>query len=286
MESISRYPLVCMYLGLIHVSAQIVHFPETITPAMDNINQLETKISLDRSVYAPREEMRVTFAVRNPTTAPLEIPNPFVKLRAGFDIMRKDASLPFPNEEGFAFTTDHPYSRFLPRDTTPNLTLQPGQSIERSVSSREVTEDSSFKIGDAPYTPGDYRIFYSYDTRTFVSFQVANPVFEQLQTGRMRQPAGEREKWVNAFVLIVDGRRLIMKNESWSNPTARIRLKPETLFSDLLRLSPYVRVAETSGQITDLAIVDGSNYATAIRWRDSTGRIVERAVSSDAPKPR
>jgi len=267
-----------------------VSFSEPVSAAVANITKLKTKISVDYDSYMPREAIRITVSIHNPTSIPLEIPNPFWQSSAGFDLMMRTEALPFPNEDGYAHMLPHPRSSVAPRDTEPNIVIQPGALIERTVTGSEAIAGSSSAMPGAvaPSKPGEYRLLYSYDTRSLASFKVVEPRFELISTGKLRLSAGEGERWMSAFVVSIEGRRYIMKSHRFTDLSSRIRLGNDTkvVQHNLALLTPYERIAVVDGPVADLAIVDGSNYRTAIRWREPSGRIVEHAILIDSPKQR
>jgi hypothetical protein len=203
--------------------------------------------------------------------------------------MKTDAS-PFPDGEGYANVLPHPRSSAAPRDTEPNIVIRPSETLERTVNSNEPIPGSASVIPGAvaPSKSGEYRLVYSYDTRAFVNFKVVDPKFEQIRVGKIRLSAGERERWINAFVVSFQERRYIMRSHRFEDQSSRIRFidNLKIVQHNLALLAPYERIAEVNGPVTELAVVDGSGYQTAIRWRDAAGRLAEHTVAVDQPKPR
>jgi hypothetical protein len=261
-----------------------------------NIDKLQTTISLDRSVYAPKEVAMITVSFHNPTSATLDVVAPF-SASEGFDLFEKDSD--YAKRLGIEYPpmSPHPYSAHRPWSDAPSLHLAPGETFSKTIRSdlRTASELLVFPKGTVPPKPGRYRISYSYDPRAQVEFNVFEPTFERFVTLAL---AKERVEWrnserdsgmreithyVHVFVLADGNRRFIFRTLRSISP----REKPTTLLGKILTAGDVQsfsleRVAEVDGPVTGVEIDPPSGGSIAIHWADRFGKWQEMRVPDEA----
>lgn len=139
----------------------------------DNVDKLETKITLDKAEYLPRETARITVTVRNPMSVPLHVAQPFHQQTGFCEVSSSwqrptgasDAGYPAPD-------TSRAYTHHIRWDV-PTVVLAPGQEITQTASTKDTLAwEGRFLI---PNQPGEWTVTYSYDHRAHTDFKVVQP---------------------------------------------------------------------------------------------------------------
>ncbi len=142
------------------------------TPAQrevfSNVDRLESKLTLDQEEYLPRETIRVTVTLRNPTAVPLRIPQPFHQQTGSCDMILKGVIAPgvYGDEQtvGAGFTANF--------WNVPTIVLAPGEEVTTTASLKDHVVWQQVWIPDRP---GEWRMKYSYDKRMGANFRVVRP---------------------------------------------------------------------------------------------------------------
>jgi hypothetical protein len=134
----------------------------------DNVDKVESSISLDKAEYLPGEIARITVTIRNPTASALEIPAPFKVGRCEI--------LPLiptrPELVGHFGGVAHALTTHVSWNV-PTLVLAPGQVVTKTETTLEHT---AWKNAEVPMDPGEWWVGYSYDHRMGALFRVVEPL--------------------------------------------------------------------------------------------------------------
>jgi hypothetical protein len=95
-----------------------------------NVDKLESKMTLDQEEYLPRETVRITVTLRNPTGVPLRIPEPFHQQTGACAMILKGTIAPgvYGDEQNVGA---HFHAVFW---NVPTIILAPGQQITQTAS--------------------------------------------------------------------------------------------------------------------------------------------------------
>jgi hypothetical protein len=134
-----------------------------------NVDKLESKMTLDQEEYLHGENARITVTLRNPTSAPLQIPEPFHQLTGACYMLRKGVVGPdLYGDEKWV-----PKALTPRRRDAPTIILAPGQEITGTVSTKDGSAwGGQFRIPDQP---GEWRMKYAYDNRIGADFKMVRP---------------------------------------------------------------------------------------------------------------
>jgi len=139
----------------------------------DNVDKVESAITLDKTEYLPGEIARITVTIRNPTASALEIPAPFQEGHEGTGNCKILPTMsPRPEMAGHIGGVPHALTEHISWKV-PTLTLAPGEAITKT----ETTLDhTGWKDVDVPRRPGEWWLGYTYDHRMGAFFKVVEPL--------------------------------------------------------------------------------------------------------------
>ena len=156
-----------------------------------NVDKLESKMTLDQEEYLPGENARVTVTLRNPTSVPLQIPEPFHQQTGGCEVFMKQPAATggpdrYAGQQPVKAATDHVFWN------VPTITLAPGQEITQTVSPR----DRTAWRGDLyiPDRPGDWEVTYGYDHRIHADFKIVRATKVWAVSAVHLPPAEEKDE--------------------------------------------------------------------------------------------
>lgn len=262
----------------------------TPSPAILNIGKLETTITTDHLVYGPGEVIKFTISVGNPTSQPLQIPNPFWSLGVGIDLLETGTERSAVYGTEFTFASPHPNSSGAPLDKDLVL-MQPSETMTRTIRSDEPTRPGGGPVIYLPIKSGRYRVVYSLAPSKYASFTIAQPILERFTTVKLPAsgssgsgaPGSHR---MNAFVLAFGEQRLLMRTTDSgivAHGPLRIHVGEPLSFRDATAISPYERVAELDRPVAALDLVPSSSGDIWLRWQDASGRKGEHEIQLPPP---
>ncbi len=258
-----------------------------------NLSQVRAVISLDRATpYFPGEAATVTVTMTNPTSTPLEIPDPRVPEGPSFEYSR----------QGGPGTKDKsewpPFSGSRPWDLNPTFVMQPGQSISMTFPSDQCGHPCQ-AFDTMPMSPGSYRMRFrigrdneglrndidsseahGWAIGDAIEFQVAAPELEAwtlvpLQEFSTFQDKGvEKPETLQSATMIVavliNGEHLVMAAQHKTITTDKILERDKEDNRWAYGGEPWVRLATLHSKVTKL-----SGEA------DPTGRITLEYTTED-----
>jgi len=153
--------------------------PTPLPEVFQNVDKLETRMSLDKAEYLPRETAWLTITIRNPTNVGLRVPQPFHEwtgyCTAGLLRQPDPNVVPDPVRDGVPDTIHAlTYSaRYRNSREIPTVVLAPGQEVSQTFSTK----------GHAICGPhlvekevGERQVRYNYDQRAHAEFKVVRPI--------------------------------------------------------------------------------------------------------------
>ena len=278
--------IVCLLIGFCKAPGQTSPSPDYDT-ALDNIHQLNTSITLDRSVYMAGEVATITVTIRNPTNAPLTVPDPSVDHEITMTYRPT-------GQEDFHGTM----VRDRPFPTTPSgpvVTLQPGQQIQRTFLSTDApfgNDESAIEPGGYLWPePGRVRLKWSYSGAS-VEADVVAPRLLELSKAKFKEPdpypdADEKrastdsanpltiETNVYGMVLSAGSESIVAVSQGTSGLLTLRGPKNQPLSeSDARELAPYRRIATLSGPVQNLRVTlpDKNEERIQVSWQDEAGK--------------
>lgn len=236
---------------------------------MHNLGQAKVTASADRALYFPGEAMKLTLTVTNPTSQPLEIPDPN---DPGTQRVRGCIA----DSEAIPLDPANPPGAI--RRDVHSVILQPGQSVTLTADSEDEETAERWCLG--PTGPGEETMkFLLGGTLTVqtgsplleASALVPLQVFHAYQGKDMKQP-----KTVQKAAAIVaarlNGEHVVMVAQHNVSVGRKIVPGRDGALSpgDVVSLAPWVRLATVTSKVTKLS-------GTA----DATGRITLEYTTED-----
>jgi hypothetical protein len=257
--------------------------------AVENIDELNTSISLDRSTYFAGEVAKITIRVENPTDKALEIPDPRQSLY--FNVACLGEPYAHCGMADWVAT---------PGDNTPLLTLQPGGVIEFTVlSSDQVPGSSELTVepgGTVPIRVGQARFHgfwgqLDFDVVAPKLIQIVRAKFtakaesstdepQQTANGSQTVGAGEKtvDRYINAMVLESASERAIVISQKPRQWIPHIRGTQDRPLNkgDVEEIFPFYRIATVSGPVQNLQISlpKGTEELIEVRWQEGNQKHV------------
>jgi len=151
--------------------------PEEI---FQNVDKLETRMSLDKAEYLPQETAWLTITIRNPTNVPLRVPQPFQEwtgyCTAGLLRQPNPNVPPDPVRDGVPDTIHAlTYSmRYRNSRQIPTVVLAPGQEVSQTFSTKGHAICGGQDLIEKEI--GERQVRYNYDRRAHTEFEVVRPV--------------------------------------------------------------------------------------------------------------
>jgi hypothetical protein len=251
--------------------------------AVENIDELNTSISLDRSTYFAGEVAKITIRVENPTDKALEIPDPRQSLY--FNVACLGEPYAHCGMADWVAT---------PGDNTPLLTLQPGGVIEfTALSSDQVPGSSELTVepgGTVPIRVGQARFHgfwgqLDFDVVAPKLIQIVRAKFtakaesstdepQQTEDGPQTVGTGEKtaDRYINAMVLESASERAIVVSQESNQriPVIRGHREHPLNSEDTHEISPFRRIATATGPVQNLQISlpKGTEELIEVRWQE------------------
>jgi hypothetical protein len=149
--------------------------PSRLEGLWDNLIHMQVTITLDRSTpYFPGETATVTVTLTNPTSAPLEIPDPRAPGVSAFGVSKQGGPGTRDKSE---WSLCEPFD-LLPPDV-PSTVVPPGKSLTLVFHPEDKLVTPWVLYGEMPAYPGMYRLYYVLaDGDQSLEFQVGAPVLE------------------------------------------------------------------------------------------------------------
>ena len=149
--------------------------PSRLEGLWDNLIHMQVTITLDRSTpYFPGETATVTVTLTNPTSAPLEIPDPRAPGVSAFGVSKQGGPGTRDKSE---WSLCEPFD-LLPPDV-PSTVVPPGKSLTLVFHPEDKLVMPWELHGEMPTGPGTYRLYYVLADETQpLEFQVGAPVLE------------------------------------------------------------------------------------------------------------
>ena len=247
---------------------------QSIETLIDNQEQLQVRMTLDRSTFFPREAVLISIALKNSTAAALQVTAPFWKdclsiLRSNIDDtltrLRMHECVPVPT-------------------STPLTTIfAAGEERKLIIDSYDGNFSSSLlSIMGAPREPGSYALSYSYNATTF-PFRVVQPILEYAARVRLLDtpyldPATRQQTLLKKYVHVFS---LRWNNQSYlcvGKPQGNGHLVGDAVPGDLEFLpASYKRIATSASPIVTIAPAVDDKGNLSVTWIDSAGK---RTVTS------
>ena len=213
------------------------------TELVRNSNQLAYTLSVDRNTpYFPGEAMKVEIVITNPTSSPLEIPD--------------------PNDPGVQCFTGSPEEACRIPLKVPSTIIQPGQVITLTVDSEDQEASKRWVLGPAPTAPGKCGLHYLLGGS--VKYEVGAPIVEAsaivpLHLFKTWTLKGEHEPMtIQEAAMIVavqlNGEHLLFVGQDNVNTTYKVKPEKDGTLSrrDAGSGAPWVRLDTLSSAITSL----------------------------------
>ncbi len=253
---------------------------DLVDKLLDNSEQLQTTVTLDRSVYFPGEAAIITITVANPTANALQVLAPFT-MRTGC------LQLYTPALPG---STD-PICNSEVDGSTPTTELQPGEQRKITLHSYDLQFDRGLPAmgaGSVPRQAGSFALAYGYWNAKPVPFQVVLPrleaaamvqvadITETDETGKQVQFPG----FMHVFAVEWEGQTFICVTRDASrmnsvivDANGNLEDAPEVL----------TRIASSATPVASLSATADAGTLT-ILWEDSEGNR-QTAKYSGQPMP-
>jgi hypothetical protein len=252
-----------------------------------NYRQLDYALSVDRdSPYFPGEAMKVEIRITNPTSSPLEIPD--------------------PNNPAVQCFTGHVEEWCRVPLKVPSTTIQPGQTITLTVDSEDPDAAKGWGFGPAPASPGKCKLRYLLGGS--VEFEVGEPVLEAsavvpLQVFKSYQAKGVREpKTLQYAAMIVavqlNGEHLVLVGQHDVMAGYEVEVGREPSFADDMAWRAGRRTRSAPGQADRtlssrtaatgapwVRLTTSSSAITSLKgMADSKGRITVEYTAAGVPQ--
>ena len=246
--------------------------PTRLENLSDNLDQMQVVVTLDRTTpYFPGETATVTVTLTNPTSAPLEIPDPRAPEASAFAISKRGGP---GTKDKSEWSTCEP-SDPIPPDI-PSTVILPGKSLTVAFHPEDKLVTPWELYGEMPAEPGVYRLYYSLADETQpLEFEVGAPVLEAsaivpLQEFKTYQEKGmARPKTLQYAATIVAvrlaGEHLLLAAQDDAPTTYAVDTEEDgTLASARAQHgAPWVRLLTVPAKVTNLTgVADPSGMIT------------------------
>jgi hypothetical protein len=249
------------------------------------------EIRLDRREYMPRELLRVTVAVSNPTNDSLSVYDPFDGHATCLDVsgwVGLDPQDPW-------VTTSPDSGCYAWNPTARTITLTPGQRIERVLPSSE----SSFGPPKPQVSSGRYRMSFCYGTApqtcAHAEFVVLEPIFRGSAVVKLAEPLHIknprtgvetlRPRYLHSYLLEAGGKRyIVLARAAISDSRVYPNIDQELTHGTASLLREYDRLAEVDISANSLEITADQYEYPTVAWREGNGQRRAIWVSPDRSK--
>src|ERR1700690_1325575 len=243
--------------------------PTRLDRLLENAGQMQVKVTLDRTtLYFPGETATVTVTLANPTSGPLEIPDPGAPGASAFAVSRQGDAGPGV-KWGMA-----PFDP-LPPDI-PSTVVTYGDSVTLVFHPEDKLVRPWQTYGEMPPGPGKYRLYYNLlGDGAPAEFEVGAPVLEDsvivpLQRFKTYQEKGMANQKTTQYAALavavrLGSEHLIFVGRKDVRTTDDVETgKDGTLTKGTAQDgAPWVRVATVPGKVTSLkATADVSGLIT------------------------
>jgi hypothetical protein len=250
-----------------------------IQQLIDNAAQIDTTLSVDRSVYFPLEVATILATVTNPTSSSLLIPAPFTSVTGCIDLvgLREDGT------RG-PLGADNPCGGLLDNNT-PTTVFGPGEkrtAVVQSYDNQFDIQGPTLVLGGVPQFPGVYSLRY-YEGEAI--FQVVSPQVEasaavRIQDGSYVDTATGQTLtfplYMGAFSLRWNGQSYVCVAQ---RPTGIAGALSLGNFTD--PNAPYRRIAVSANPIASMTLTSDAASNLTITWKDSAGQ--SNSLPGNAP---
>jgi hypothetical protein len=256
---------------------------------LDNTNQMQVNIALDRTVYFPGEAAVVTFTVRNPTSGPVRVLAPFTAATGCLNMLT--LSDRGPALLGSERLCSGPYD-----STTPTTVIPAFQRMQKTLNSYDPMFELGVSVmdigGGVPADSGPYSVEFNYPgSGGLAAFQVVSPHLDASAVARVQDISyydpvlGETvqtEAYMHAVALPWMNQTWICITQEPGSTETAVSPDAQGNFND--RILPYLRVAGSKNPVTSMALTSDSSGNLTVKWTDSTGAQHTLAVGT-APTP-
>ncbi len=258
---------------------------------LNNTDQLQVNVALDRTAYFPGEAAAVTFLVRNPGAGPLAVLAPFAAATGCLSVYK------LSGEQVPSLLAGERLCGQLSIDSsTPRTVLAAFQQQYKTLNSYDPLFDlgpDGLEVipGGIPADPGYYSLEYSYGTAGEVAFQVVVPHLDASAVARVPDipyfdpvlgQTVATEAYMHAFALRwINQTSICVTQEPGSIDTA-VTADAQGNFDG--QMGAYLRVASSQNPVTSMALASDSSGNLTVKWTDSSNGQHTLAVGT-APIP-
>jgi hypothetical protein len=249
----------------------------TVHDLITNTMKLDVRVTLDRATYFPGERASIGLSVRNPTSAPLLVLQPFTASTGLINLGKKSGA-----DYEIVGESNH---RLLPR-VPPTTVLEPGQELTANLDS---AVPSVFGLGlpvmgslGAPSRAGEYALAYTYSGYALGLFTVVAPMLEastvirvpdEPYTNSVTHQTKQLLRYMHVFALRWDHVSYLcatIRPNSIDPPSSR---DPDTEVFDSGAVVPYKRLPGATSALPIISVTGtaDTNGNLNVVWRDSGG---------------
>jgi hypothetical protein len=253
--------------------------PTRLDKLSDNLNQLKVAVVLDRTTpYFPGETATITVTLTNPTSAPLEIPDPRAPGGSGFQPSMLGGPGTKDKSEWSAF--------FEPLDLPPDIpstVIPAGQSLMVTFHPEDKLVYPWELYGEMPTNPGMHRLYY-WPGGGHVEFEVGVPVLEASAIVPLQEfwtykyKDMKEPKTVRLAAMIVaarlNGEHVLFAAQHNAATTRLIEAKEDGTLSggDTASGAPWVRLATVPSKVTKLSGTADPTGQVTLEYTTEDGR--------------